>query len=96
MADNRQALFDAFVEYLLSVVKQGHYTTTNNDDEEIKIPLDSTFLQCVRAFLKDFPPDGDGVMWGDEAVTSYLNKLPFGEKKPKERKPAGVAGSPQR
>lgn len=72
----RQELFDAFCAYLLEVVKRGGFKTVDEEGEEKIIPLDASFAQCIRAFLKDFPPE-EGAMWGDASVQEYLDKLPF-------------------
>lgn len=81
MATSKQKeLFDAFCDHLLKIVKDGGITVVAPDEDgepvEKIVPIDASFAQCIRAFLKDFPPE-EGTLWGEAGANEYFDKLPF-------------------
>lgn len=51
----QQELFDAFVECLFDILKNGGMKVIHEDGTEGRIPLGAPELGVIRQFLKDYP-----------------------------------------
>jgi hypothetical protein len=78
-------LLEAFTDGLYDALVNGGYKVTNEDGSISRLPVEASFLNVVRQFLKDYPTERKPV--STEQFMADYGDLPFFQepKKPLRR-----------